>query len=57
MHKYIINIEFNTPIESCAECPLCYDDLYCTAKGDNNDNKIDYAKRPDNCPLKEVNEK
>lgn len=54
--KYIINIELEEPVKSCADCPICYDTLYCSAESYNHVIKNDYNKRPADCPLKEVNE-
>ena len=56
MYKYVLKIDRFDKITGCYDCPLCYDDLYCTAKSDNTPVIHPKDYRPDNCPLKEVNE-
>lgn len=51
--KYIIKLDI-PEVKCCFDCPLCYDDLYCSARSDGEYIKLNCDEKPENCPLNEV---
>ena len=51
----IAHIELKELPKDCGDCPLCYDDMYCTAVSLPKGQGIRYdGERPDWCPMIDI---